>query len=71
MNATIAWSMPVACMARTAICNAAFDWKEVRVWSRSKATLGHFVKKQQPKCENFTIKTSTGIEKPFAGQMLL
>lgn len=60
--------MPVACMARTAICNAVFDWKEVRVWSRSKATLGHFVKKQQPKCENFTIKTSTGIENRSRGR---
>ena len=67
MNTTIAWGMPIACMARTVICNAAFDWKEVRVWSRSKATLDHFAKEQRPKCENFTITTSTDIEKTVGG----
>ena len=42
-----------------ATCNEVFPWSEVRVWSRSQATLDHFVKEQQPKYESFEIKPST------------
>src|SRR6202166_395034 len=32
-----------------ATCNVVFPWTDVRVWSRSQATLDHFVAAQQPK----------------------
>ena len=38
-----------------ATCNEVFNWEEVRVWSRTQATLDHFVKAQQPKYESFEI----------------
>ena len=50
-----------------ATCNAVFDWKEVRIWSRTQATLDHFVKEQQPKYENFAIKASTNLEATVRG----
>ena len=37
------------------------------MWSRSQATLDRFVKEQQPKYENFTIKPSTDLEKTVRG----
>ena len=39
----------------------------MRVWSRSQATLDHFVKEQQPKYERFEIKASTNLEKAVRG----
>ncbi len=45
-----------------ATCNEVFAWEEVRVWSRSQATLGHFVKAQQPKYDRFRIRASTDLE---------
>lgn len=50
-----------------ATCNEVFKWSEVRVWSRSQATLDHFVKEQQPKYESFEIKTSTKLEQTVRG----
>ena len=50
-----------------ATCNAVFKWSEVRVWSRSQATLDHFVKVQQPKYETFEIKPSTDLEATVRG----
>jgi len=50
-----------------ATCNAVFSWEDVRVWSRSQATLDHFVSEQQPKYEAFTIKTSTRLEDVVPG----
>jgi alanine dehydrogenase len=50
-----------------ATCNAVFPWAEVRVWSRSQATLDRFVKEQQQKYENFTIKPSTDLEQTVRG----
>ena len=32
-----------------ATCNEVFEWEEVRVWSRTQATLDHFIASQQPK----------------------
>ncbi len=49
-----------------ATCNEVFPWEEVRVWSRSQATLDHFVKEQQPKYESFEIKPSTNLEQTRA-----
>ena len=50
-----------------ATCNEVFPWEEVRVWSRSQATLDHFVREQQPKYEDFEIKTSTKLEEVVRG----
>jgi alanine dehydrogenase len=48
-------------------CNEIFPWTDVRVWSRSKDTLDHFVKVQQPKYESFEIKPSTNLEEVVRG----
>jgi alanine dehydrogenase len=50
-----------------ATCNKVFKWSEVRVWSRSRQTLDHFVKKQQPKYEGFEIKPWTNVEQTVRG----
>ena len=50
-----------------ATCNEVFPWTDVRIWSRSQATLDHFVKEQQPKYENFKIKASTNLEQVVRG----
>ena len=50
-----------------ATCNEVFPWNEVRVWSRSQATLDHFVREQQPKYASFTIDASTDLEKVVRG----
>ena len=43
-----------------ATCNEVFAWEEVRVWSRSQATLDHFIASQQPKFPKLKLKASTG-----------
>ena len=50
-----------------ATCNEVFKWSQVRVWSRSQATLDHFVKEQQPKYASFEIKASTRLEQTVRG----
>lgn len=50
-----------------ATCNAVFQWEDVRVWSRSQATLDHFVSTQQPKYTNFKIRASTNLEEVVRG----
>jgi alanine dehydrogenase len=50
-----------------ATCNEVFAWKEVRLWSRSQATLDHFVKEQQPKYQTFKLKPSTDLEQTVRG----
>ena len=50
-----------------ATCNEIFDWEEVRIWSRSQATLDQFVATQQPKYETFSIQTSTDLENVVPG----
>jgi alanine dehydrogenase len=54
-----------------ATCNEVFPWEEVRIWSRSQATLDHFVKEQQPKYKTFTIKPSTNLEEVVRGADVL
>ena len=56
-------------MAEGAIqtCNEVFKWSEVRVWSRGKETLDHFVKEMQPKFDHFEIKPSTNLEETVRG----
>jgi len=50
-----------------ATCNVVFRWQEVRVWSRSQATLDHFVKEQQPKFPDLKLVPSTNLEKVVRG----
>jgi alanine dehydrogenase len=49
-----------------ATCNKVFDWDEVRVWSRSRETLDHFVAEQQPKFA-FRIVPSLDLEQAVRG----
>src|SRR6185437_14115161 len=39
-----------------ATCNEIFAWEEVRIWSRTQATLDHFLATQQPKFRKLKIK---------------
>ena len=48
-------------------CNEVFRWSEVRVWSRSQATLDHFVQAQQPKYDHFEIRPSPNLEQVVRG----
>lgn len=50
-----------------ATCNEVFRWDEVRVWSRSQATLDGFVQEQQPKYSSFEISPSTDLEEVIRG----
>jgi alanine dehydrogenase len=50
-----------------ATCNEVFPWNEVRVWSRSGATLDAFVAEEQPKYESFALQASTDLEEVIRG----
>ncbi|CAA9496435.1 MAG: Ornithine cyclodeaminase [uncultured Rubrobacteraceae bacterium] len=50
-----------------ACCNEVFEWEDVRIWSRSQATLDGFVKDQQPHYDRFEIKASTKLEEVVRG----
>jgi alanine dehydrogenase len=50
-----------------ATCNEIFEWEEVRVWSRSQATLDHFMQTQQPKFPQLKIRPSTDLEQVVRG----
>src|SRR5205814_9099199 len=50
-----------------ATCNEVFAWKDVRVWSRSQATLDQFVASQQPKYPGFEIRASRDLEAVVRG----
>ena len=50
-----------------ATCNGIFAWDEVRVWSRSAATLDAFMASQQPKFPTLTIRPSTDLEAVVRG----
>src|SRR5215204_2569769 len=50
-----------------ATCNEVFRWEDVRVWSRSQATLDEFVHDQQPKYDHFEIRASTNLEAVVRG----
>ncbi|TDI82333.1 MAG: ornithine cyclodeaminase family protein [Caldithrix sp.] len=47
--------------------NEVFDWKDVRIWSRSQETLDHFAEAQQPKYDKFKLKMSTDVEEVVSG----
>jgi alanine dehydrogenase len=50
-----------------ATCTEVFPWKDVRVWSRSQATLDQFVASQQPKYPGFEIRASRDLEAVVRG----
>ena len=50
-----------------ATCNEVFEWEEVRVWSRTQATLDHFMQTQQPKFPQLKIHPSTDLEQVVRG----
>jgi len=49
-----------------ATCNEVFDWREVRIWSRSQATLTEFVSAQQPRY-SFPLKASPDLQEAVEG----
>ncbi len=50
-----------------ATCAEVFPWGEVRVWSRSRATLNAFVEEEQPSYPHFELKASTDLEQVVRG----
>jgi alanine dehydrogenase len=50
-----------------ATCNEVFPWEEVRVWSRSQATLDAFVEEEQPKYPAFALEASADLEQVVRG----
>jgi len=50
-----------------ATCNEIFAWEEVRIWSRTQATLDHFLATQQPKFRKLKIKISTKLPEVVSG----
>jgi alanine dehydrogenase len=50
-----------------ATCNEVFAWDDVRVWSRSRATLDNFVQSQQPKYRGFQIRASLDLKEVVRG----
>ena len=50
-----------------ATCNEVFEWEEVRVWSRTQATLDHFMQKQRPEVPHLQIRASTDLEQVVRG----
>jgi alanine dehydrogenase len=50
-----------------ATCNEVFAWEEVRVWSRSQATLDRFAASQQPLFPSLRLAPSTDLERVVRG----
>jgi alanine dehydrogenase len=50
-----------------ATCNEIFAWEDVRIWSRSQATLDHFLAKQQPKFPHLKLRVSTKLAEVVRG----
>ena len=50
-----------------ATCGELFPWDEVRVWSRSQATLDEFVRLGQPQFPDLPIRPSTNLEQVVRG----
>ena len=50
-----------------ATCNEVFDWEDVRVWSRTRATLEGFVEAQAPKYPGLTIRPVPDLEEAVTG----
>jgi alanine dehydrogenase len=50
-----------------ATCNEVFSWGEVRVWSRSEATLDRFVDTEQPLYPHLELRPGTSLEQAVRG----
>ena len=50
-----------------ATCNEVVKWRDVRVWSRSQASLDRFVQSEQPKYDRFKIRGSTDLKQVVQG----
>jgi alanine dehydrogenase len=54
-----------------ATCNEVFAWEEVRIWSRTQATLDRFVQAQQPLFPGLNLVASTDLEQVVRGADVL
>ena len=50
-----------------ATCDAVFEWREVRVWSRTQASLDRFLQSERPKFPHLTIEGSIDLERAVRG----
>jgi len=50
-----------------ATCDAVFEWREVRVWSRTQASLDRFLQFERPKFPHLTIEGSIDLERAVRG----
>lgn len=50
-----------------ATCNEVVKWRDVRVWSRTQASLDRFIQSQQPKYDRFKIRGSTDLKQVVQG----
>lgn len=50
-----------------ATCDAVFEWSEVRVWSRTQASVDRFLQSEQPKFPHLTIEGSIDLERAVRG----
>jgi len=50
-----------------ATCDAVFEWSEIRVWSRTQASVDRFLHSERPKFPNLTIDGSVDLERAVRG----
>jgi alanine dehydrogenase len=50
-----------------ATCDAVFDWDEVRIWSRTQASLDRFLAEEQPSYPQLELRTTTDVEEAVRG----
>ena len=50
-----------------ATCDAVFEWRDVRVWSRTQASLDRFLQSERPKFPHLTIEGSIDLERAVRG----
>ena len=50
-----------------ATCDAVFEWREVRVWSRTQASVDRFLESERPKFPHLTIEGSIDLERAVRG----
>jgi len=50
-----------------ATCDAVFEWREVRVWSRTQASVDRFLQSERPKFPHLTIEGSIDLERAVRG----
>jgi len=50
-----------------ATCNEVFAWSEVRIWSRTRASLDRFFEEEQPRYPNLALVPTTDVERAVRG----